>query len=96
MKNGRRGGFGVALLALVEKPSLTTLTEALGKADDDNQAAIERALPGALAICRIIYNDWPRNWNIGLVEQFRSLSQLDDDVEDPYAIDLLAGGPKKP
>lgn len=91
MKAGRRGNFGAALLALVEQPSITTLSEALARADDGNIAAIERALPGALAICRTIYNDWPSNWAGGLKGQFRALPFLDEEVENPFAIDLKTG-----
>ena len=94
MRSGGRGDFGRALLALVEDPNLRNLTEALFMADDSNQAAIERALPGALEIVRTMYNEWPGDCTLALVNQFKALAYLDEETDNPHLLDLKTGEPK--
>jgi hypothetical protein len=82
IEDERHGGFNKALLKAADSGNPWNLMDAYAKADQYNQARLDRVFPDGLAICRKLYNDWPnpRQWTLALLELFPKLADLDGPV----------------
>ena len=78
------GGFMRALLDAVEKPcDFAALREAWFRADNANQARLERVFPGLGEWAVTSYNQWPAPNSAGVAMAFPEMSAeaLDAEVE---------------